>query len=173
MIRKHRWKTRYQPNSTYMPTATGGCWNCTWPKWAAFREEQIRSSQAVIRTDGRHDWRLASRELPSLSCCCSDWMLKISSSVLHENPACHTACHTAIAWLLLSTRKQHLISHNRFKKWACCIISELIENCNKSETFELNQENLNSEVSVSWTVRCSNSPNYKLIWYLNSICNIS
>ena len=36
----------------------------------------------VVRTDGGHEWRLASRTLSSLrSSCCSDWMLKISSSV--------------------------------------------------------------------------------------------
>ena len=38
-------------------------------------ESLPRSSQAV-RTDGGHEWRLASRKLPSLCCCCSDWKLK-------------------------------------------------------------------------------------------------
>ena len=41
---------------------------------------QIRSSQAV-RMDGGHAWRSAGRKLSSLCCCCSDWMLRKTSSV--------------------------------------------------------------------------------------------
>ena len=63
-----------------------------WPK----RVTSTKSKFAV-RTDCEHDWRLASRKLSSLCCSCSDWMLKISSSVRHEDKICSS--HGRWTWV--------------------------------------------------------------------------
>ena len=36
--------------------------------------------EEVTRDEARYEWKAASRKLSSLCCCCSDWMLRISSS---------------------------------------------------------------------------------------------
>ena len=47
-----------------------------------------REKAFPVRTNGGHEWRSASRKLSFLCCCCSDWILRISTSVRNNLVSC-------------------------------------------------------------------------------------